>query len=131
MKKSKSFFEMELNDKKYIVQAAAEESNRAQRELMEKYGCKSCGVIPGQKHKDTCETMLCKHCGGNLRIRNPIGYCDHLYYPENCKICKHPWTKWLYQLYWGFMDRCNYCGGHISGHINGRDYCDDCGMSLG
>jgi len=31
---------------------------------------------------------LCKHCGGDLSIRNPKGYCDHLYYPENCEICK-------------------------------------------
>lgn len=30
---------------------------------------------------------LCKHCGMDIAIRNPSGYCDHLYYPENCKIC--------------------------------------------
>lgn len=29
----------------------------------------------------------CKHCGGLIKIRNPKGYCDHLYYPENCKVC--------------------------------------------
>ena len=32
--------------------------------------------------------MICEHCGGDIEIRNPSGYCDHLYYPENCKICK-------------------------------------------
>jgi hypothetical protein len=31
---------------------------------------------------------ICKHCGGDIRIRNPKGYCDHLYYPENCEVCK-------------------------------------------
>jgi hypothetical protein len=31
---------------------------------------------------------ICKHCGGDIRIRNPKGFCDHLYYPENCKFCK-------------------------------------------
>jgi len=31
---------------------------------------------------------ICKHCGYDIAIRNPSGYCDHLYYPENCEICK-------------------------------------------
>lgn len=31
---------------------------------------------------------LCKHCGMDLKIRNPSGFCDHLYYPENCSICE-------------------------------------------
>ena len=30
----------------------------------------------------------CPHCGGDIRIRNPKGYCDHLYYPERCETCK-------------------------------------------
>jgi hypothetical protein len=25
---------------------------------------------------------LCKHCGGEIGIRNPTGKCDHLYWPE-------------------------------------------------
>lgn len=29
----------------------------------------------------------CPHCGGSFKIRNPKGYCDHLYYPENCRTC--------------------------------------------
>ena len=29
----------------------------------------------------------CKHCKLDIEIRNLSGYCDHLYYPENCKIC--------------------------------------------
>ena len=32
--------------------------------------------------------QICKHCGGDVRIRNPSGYCDHLYYPDYCKTCK-------------------------------------------
>jgi len=24
----------------------------------------------------------------NLEIRNPSGFCDHLYYPEYCNICE-------------------------------------------
>jgi len=30
----------------------------------------------------------CIHCGKPVNIRNPSGYCDHLYYPDNCKYCK-------------------------------------------
>jgi hypothetical protein len=30
----------------------------------------------------------CKHCHCDLQIRNPSGYCDHLYYPDYCEICK-------------------------------------------
>ena len=29
----------------------------------------------------TCST-ICKHCGGQIAIRNPTGRCDHLYWPE-------------------------------------------------
>ena len=25
---------------------------------------------------------ICKHCGGEIRIRNPTGKCDHLYWPD-------------------------------------------------
>jgi hypothetical protein len=30
----------------------------------------------------------CPHCGMKLNLRNPSGFCDHLYYPENCEVCK-------------------------------------------
>lgn len=26
---------------------------------------------------------VCAHCGGSVAIRNPRGYCDHLYWPDN------------------------------------------------
>ena len=31
--------------------------------------------------------MKCKHCKMTIDIRNPSGFCDHLYYPEYCKVC--------------------------------------------
>lgn len=30
----------------------------------------------------------CEHCGGNIAVRNPMGFCDHLHYPEYCRVCK-------------------------------------------
>lgn len=33
-------------------------------------------------------TGIYSHCGGEIKIRNPKGYCDHLYYPENCSTCQ-------------------------------------------
>ncbi len=30
---------------------------------------------------------ICNHCNEPVKIRNPSGYCDHLYFPENCKTC--------------------------------------------
>jgi len=32
--------------------------------------------------------QICKHCKGDIAIRNPTGRCDHLYYPEYCLYCK-------------------------------------------
>ena len=31
---------------------------------------------------------ICPHCKGDIRIRNPKGYCDHLYWPNNCETCQ-------------------------------------------
>ena len=25
---------------------------------------------------------MCKHCGGDIAVRNPTGDCDHLYWPD-------------------------------------------------
>lgn len=30
---------------------------------------------------------ICGHCKGEISIRNPKGFCDHLYYPDSCDIC--------------------------------------------
>jgi hypothetical protein len=27
-------------------------------------------------------SAICKHCGGEIAIRNPTGKCDHLYWPD-------------------------------------------------
>jgi len=36
---------------------------------------------------------ICPHCRMDKRIRNPSGFCDHLYYPNYCKICKEKGEK--------------------------------------
>ena len=60
----------------------------------------ACGFCGNRKVVTlTCGTILCKnpqcmrvnprkdskcpHCKGLIKIRNPTGKCDHLYYPEN------------------------------------------------
>jgi len=30
---------------------------------------------------------ICQHCKGDIRIANPSGFCNHVYYPECCDIC--------------------------------------------
>lgn len=34
------------------------------------------------------EQEKCEHCHMSLNVRNPSGFCDHLYFPDNCDICK-------------------------------------------
>ena len=29
-----------------------------------------------------CKSQKCPDCGGDIKIRNPTGHCDHLKYPE-------------------------------------------------
>ena len=31
---------------------------------------------------------ICQHCKMEIEIRNPSGFCDHLYYPDMCEVCK-------------------------------------------
>lgn len=31
---------------------------------------------------------ICPHCFEDTAIRNPSGFCDHLYYPDCCDVCK-------------------------------------------
>lgn len=38
---------------------------------------------------------------------------------------------WLKKIWWLFSDKCLECGGHLSEHINGKFYCDDCGANNG
>jgi hypothetical protein len=45
-------------------------------------------LFPQDKQPDAIGTGgICKHCGEPIAIRNPSGYCDHLHYPDNCKVC--------------------------------------------
>ncbi len=30
---------------------------------------------------------ICSHCSCLIELRNPSGFCDHLYYPESCALC--------------------------------------------
>jgi hypothetical protein len=46
--------------------------------------CQSCGNLCGVKR----EPDECPHCHMSKAERNPSGYCDHLYYPDNCEVCK-------------------------------------------
>jgi hypothetical protein len=44
---------------------------------------------------------LCKHCKRDVSIRNPSGFCDHLYYPNYCDICngkREDWEKRLFKI---------------------------------
>lgn len=36
------------------------------------------------------ENKICGHCHGLIAIRMPVpdSGCDHLYYPDNCEVCK-------------------------------------------
>lgn len=34
------------------------------------------------------KVRLCAHCNMDIEIRNPSGFCDHLYYPDSCGICE-------------------------------------------
>lgn len=44
--------------------------------------------IPGTEPIVIPPEWICQHCNGDIRLRNPTGKCDHLYYPESCEICK-------------------------------------------
>lgn len=46
--------------------------------------CEDYDIIKGspQKKHAPCKGDLCPDCGGLIKIRNPTGKCDHLYYPE-------------------------------------------------
>lgn len=38
-----------------------------------------------------------------------------------------PIPNWITKLIWFLQDRCEYCGGTKSEHINGKWHCDECG----
>lgn len=39
------------------------------------------------------ELKACPHCDQNIQVRNPTGYCDHLYYPNECTTCKEIYSE--------------------------------------
>ena len=53
-----------------------------------------CLVGFGMEHKKDCTTQICPHCNQPINIRNSSGYCDHLYYPEACDICRLSFMDW-------------------------------------
>jgi hypothetical protein len=46
------------------------------------------GSEAGGKMITLAPITKCPHCGLDKQIRNPSGYCDHLYYPESCEVCQ-------------------------------------------
>ncbi len=38
--------------------------------------------------KRPSKEVTCPHCFLDIELRNPSGYCDHLHYPESCKVCQ-------------------------------------------
>jgi hypothetical protein len=41
------------------------------------------------EHWSTWEKKICSHCGYPIGYANPSGVCSHIYYPDNCIICKN------------------------------------------
>lgn len=50
-------------------------------------------------------TIICEHCGYDTASSNPSGYCNHVYYPEYCKICKSNWRLFLFKLWKKFKSK--------------------------
>lgn len=61
----------------------------ARAELPEKEKAKYIEELQEMDRKimEKVKNKICKHCLKEVRIRNPSGFCDHLYYPDNCKRC--------------------------------------------
>lgn len=55
--------------------------------------------MSNKTNSNPIEKRECICCGGDIKIRNPKGYCDHLYYPENCNgKCTPPVESWEKEL---------------------------------
>lgn len=55
--------------------------------------------MSNKTNSNPIEKRECICCGGDIKIRNPKGYCDHLYYPENCNgKCTPPVESWKKEL---------------------------------
>lgn len=75
--------QVKMNDLKPF-EHGQEGTHFACQERLEELGLRAtcCGCI-GHKCKEP-KKVGCECCSGDIKIRNPKGYCDHLYYPENC-----------------------------------------------
>lgn len=51
----------------------------------------------GEK-QETQHNSICLHCGNDIGISNPSGYCNHIHYPESCEICLNKSKDWQYHL---------------------------------
>ncbi|KKN57987.1 hypothetical protein LCGC14_0556450 [marine sediment metagenome] len=82
------------------------------------------------------DNRICPDCGGLIRIRNPTGKCDHLYYPEmkipNKKdVCKECGTvRGLHPIIMGcqkfIRDKVNITNQCVVGGCNEKDQCASC-----
>src|SRR3990167_5380261 len=73
---------------------------------------------------------LCKHCGGKIAIRNPKGNCDHLYYPDNCEVCKSPAPKVSDCLIELGVNELGENTQNIQGHKFNGNRCKNCNLSV-
>lgn len=60
----------------------------------------------------------CQHCDGFIGIRNLSGYCDHLYYPDNCDICRHTQKNTTKEL---GLTQC-HCGAEFTTYKELREH---------
>ena len=62
---------------------------------------------------------ICPHCNCLVELRNPSGFCDHLYYPESCALCldeQNTQNKSIDDTPWEQFARA----GHEKGIVVGR-----------
>src|SRR3990167_9397448 len=81
-------------------------------------------------HMTTKNEERCQHCGGDIKIRNPKGYCDHLHYPEACEVCSaHKNEGEKYEQYYELeavghrigLAKCLRCGATVLITNDGKD----------
>ena len=75
--------------KKELLEKAIKENNILSHEFAREFW---------EDGEEPSENGICKHCGGDIEIRNPAGKCDHLFYPEACKICNNKSKDWQFHL---------------------------------
>ena len=73
---------------------------------------------------------ICEHCKEPIELANPSGYCNHVHYPEGCKVCdehingkpeKTITLKWLKK----------YCKENLVIGLSEEDVFDACSNSAG